>query len=442
MIAKPFIDRFRPSSGKFLAKKSESNDNFLRLFQLTNKITSNNKTTITRLAEAIFSTFKPSYILISTNHSGALKVTQAWQGSTLRAIKPNDDTENKITGRPSSSLCELVKNNKQTQSTIDITQDHSKDLLLNTLEAKSYIGFPVFNEKNNITAVIALINSHEKRYSEFEISLLESITSRIGREINSRTPSLSIHTDSIETEETRPGTPPETQLKAELDTANKTLESISYTISHDLRAPLRSIESFSKLLTEEFSTNLPEEANNYLSRVRRATKRMSGMIDDLLWLSKVTRRKLVKQEVNLSKSAENIISEIKDKHAEYKCVFHTDPHLIAIGDKNLLKIALQHILGNACKFSRNKDEAIISLTHFVKDGKTVYKISDNGCGFDMNHYDQLFEPFKKLHDDSDYEGTGIGLATIKRIIQRHGGTVWMESEVDEGTSVFFTLGAE
>lgn len=440
MIAKPFIERFRQNSGKITLQKKSDSDKFLLLFRITNQITANNEAAPKKLAEAIFRTFVTSSIIISSDSNGSLIVTQAWQNSTSSAGDVNSDTNNDLIGKPASSICDQVKSTKQIQSVKSVTQNHSNDPILQKLGAESYTGFPIFNKDNDVIAVIGLIDKQPKTYNEFELEILESITARMGREINNE-PLITSHIES-QINENEVTEASNTQLKAELDTANKSLESISYSISHDLRAPLRSIGSFSQLLTEEFSNNLPEEATNYLNGIRRATKRMGSMIEDLLWLSKVTRRKLEKQEIDISKVANNMLDEIKEKHIEYNCEFHSDPHLLVTADKNLIKIALQHILNNACKFSRHKDKINISLSHFEKSGETVYKISDNGCGFDMKYYDQLFEPFNRLHDDSDFEGTGIGLATVKRIIQRHGGKIWAESEVDNGTSIFFTLGAE
>jgi len=429
MIAKPFIERFKTKSSKTAHPKTIDNQKLLLLVQLTNQLRPN-EPAAKKLVSAIFRVFDPSFILISTNSSGALRVDQAWQNpaSTPSSIATD------IIGKPASSLCELVRKSKQPQLITNSPLNHPNDPLLQKLNSQTYTGFPIFDENNSVTAIISLIDTQPSTYSKFETELLSAITGRIGGELkNNRVLQPAGATENNTSN---------IQLKAELDAANKSLEALSYAISHDLRAPLRSIDSFSQLLTEDYTSNLPEEALSHLTRIRRAAKRMGSMIDDLLWLSKVTRRKLEKQEMDLSKVANHVLNEIREKHIEYNCEFHTSPHLLINADKHLMKIALQHLLNNACKFSRHREKILISLTHFDRDGEIIYKLTDNGCGFDMNFYDQLFDPFKKLHEGSDYEGTGIGLATVQRIIQRHGGKVWAESELDEGTSVFFTMGAE
>ncbi|MDH5257297.1 MAG: ATP-binding protein [Gammaproteobacteria bacterium] len=426
MIAKPFIERFRASTQKASPSKSAESEKLLQLFQLSNQIESN-ELAVQKLIRAIFRVFNPSFILISSNSNNSLKINQAWQNS------PQISQTTDITGKPASSLCELVKSSKQTQSINNVPDNYPNDPLLQKLGCQTYAGFPIFNNDNNIVNIISIISPRNQKYTQFELEMLNSISQRISRELSTDTSRIASQNEAILDNST------ENQLKAELEAANKTIESISYTISHDLRAPLRSMDSFSQLLTEDFSSNLPEEALNYLNRIRRAAKRMGSMIDDLLWLSKVTRRKLERQEMDLSKLAINVLNEIKEQHSEYNCELSADPRLIISADKHLMKIALQHLLSNACKFSRDREKISITLSCFDHKGKKAYKITDNGCGFNMNYYDQLFEPFKKLHNDSDFEGTGIGLATVKRIIQRHGGEVWADSEPDEGTSIFFTL---
>ena len=428
MIAKPFIERFKQSKNK-APQGNIDNNKLLRLFQISNQ-TSSNENAPGELTGAIFQTFSPSYIIISTNVNGSLKTEYSW----ANPLNSGNNLSSEITGKPASSLCEQVKHTKQLQSVSDIKQRNPNDYLLKKLSAQTYTGFPVFNENNNVTAVISLINDQSIIYSKFDLEILSSITQRIARELKPAT--------SFDKYESTESDSSNAQLKSELEAANKSLESLSYAISHDLRAPLRSMDSFSQLLLEDFTNNLPDEAIGHLNRIRRSAKRMGEMIDDLLWLAKVTRRKLEKQKFDLSKTTNNILNEIKEKHTEYNCELHTDPLLIINADKDLIKIALQHLLNNACKFSQHKSIINISLSRFDKNGETVYKLTDNGCGFDMTYYEQLFEPFKKLHDGREYKGTGIGLATVKRIIQRHGGKVWAESEIDEGTSVFFTLGSE
>lgn len=444
MITKPFIERFKQSSKAAREKNNtnnaESNDSskkFLPLFQKLNQIPSD-KFAEKKLADCLFQTFQPSFIIVAKNIDFALKLEHIWKKPMAADNTFND---NEVIGKPASLLCDQVKNSKQMQFQNDVTKNYPSDPVLRAFNTQTYTGFPLFDENNNISYVISLITTAEHAtnkstsYSKFELDLIYSVVQRIGRELdnntNKRRQTANKPNASIE------------QLKTELEVANKSLESLSYAISHDLRAPLRTMDSFSLILADDFASELPDEAIAHLSRIRRSAKSMSNMIEDLLWLTKVTRRKLEKQKVDLNKVSNNALNDIKEKHSEYTCQFHSDPHLMVNADKNLIKIAMQHLLNNACKFSQKQEKVQISLTHFEKDGETVYKLSDNGCGFDMTYYDQLFEPFKKLHEEDEYKkGTGIGLATVKRIIQRHGGKIWAESEINEGTSIYFTLGIE
>ena len=427
MIAKPLIDRFRAGPKRATSNKNET-EAIISLFQSVNRISSN-ELAPKKLADVIFRAFETSSIIVSSIASGTLKIEEIWHNPEESAISITD-----LINKPASALCNQTSQLKQILTINEVSPEQSSGPALRKLQCQSFNGFPIFNKDNEVIAIVSLIDRKRKEYSDTDRKLIQSIADRISRELRNNKQLQGSNETLSDADE-------DTQLKVELEIANKSLESLSYTISHDLRAPLRSMDSFSKLLVEDYATELPEEAHNHLSRIRRAAKRMGNMIDDLLWLSKVTRRKLEKQQMDMSKMANNALNDILEKHSEYRCEFHSEPHLLINADKHLMKIALQHLLGNACKFSRNRDMININLTHFAKDDETVYKLSDNGCGFDMNYYDQLFDPFKKLHD-GEYEGTGIGMATVKRIIQRHGGKVWADSELDEGTSVFFTLGKE
>ena len=184
---------------------------------------------------------------------------------------------------------------------------------------------------------------------------------------------------------------------------------------------------------------LPEDAVGYISRIRKSCERMGHMIEDLLWLARVTRRKLELQNVDLSKLTAKIGHSLIETEENRTIELTVEPNLFVSADKELLKICLQHLLSNAIKFSKKQNVAKISLSSEDQDGKPVFVLKDNGSGFDMAYYDQLFEPFKKLHRSEKFDGTGIGLATVERIIQRHHGKIWAESDTDEGASFYFSL---
>jgi signal transduction histidine kinase len=226
----------------------------------------------------------------------------------------------------------------------------------------------------------------------------------------------------------------------ELEQANKELEAYSYSISHDLRAPLRAIDGFSKALLDEYATVFDERARHYLDRVRTGTQKMSGLIDDLLNLSRINRTDLQKEAIDLTALARSVASELKSRQPERKFTFEIAGELTGHGDARLVAVVLDNLLGNAAKYTSKRAHARITFGQENRAGKSVFYIRDNGAGFDIAYADKLFAPFQRLHQDSEFEGTGIGLATVQRVISRHGGRIWAEAEVDKGATFYFTLG--
>jgi signal transduction histidine kinase len=231
------------------------------------------------------------------------------------------------------------------------------------------------------------------------------------------------------------------QRTRQLEEANKELESFSYSVSHDLRAPLRAIDGFSAALLKDHEDRLDEEARDYLQRVRAAARRMGVLIDDLLNLARTTRAEIRRRDLDLSDVARSVAREILATHPAWTVEFDIAPDLRAHADPQLLRAALDNLLGNAAKFSARKPGARVEFGSLQQDGQTVYRVRDNGVGFDMAYADKLFGAFQRLHSSREFEGTGIGLANVQRIIHRHGGRVWAESRVDHGASFFFTLPA-
>jgi signal transduction histidine kinase len=230
------------------------------------------------------------------------------------------------------------------------------------------------------------------------------------------------------------------ETNRELESTNRELEAFSYSVSHDLRAPLRSIEGFSQILLEDHAGELDEGGRHYLGRVRAASRRMALLIDDLLDLSRVTRSTLEKQTVNLSAQAREIAAEIRKSQPEREVEFVIADGLTANGDARLLRLALENLLSNAWKFTSREDRARIEFGSVSQDGGgRAYYVRDTGVGFDEAYAGKLFGAFQRLHKAEEFEGTGIGLATVQRIVHRHGGRVWAEGEVGEGATFFFTL---
>jgi PAS domain S-box-containing protein len=226
---------------------------------------------------------------------------------------------------------------------------------------------------------------------------------------------------------------------AQLNAFNRELEAFSYSVSHDLRAPLRSIDGFSQILLEDYADELDEEGNDYLKRVRAASQRMGQLIDDLLDLSRMTRSEMRRESVDLSDLAKSFAEELKRSQPERRVEFLIEGGLLVEGDKSLLRVVLENLLRNAWKFTGKQTHARIEFGASEQEDKRAYFVRDNGAGFDMAYADKLFGAFQRLHGGSEFEGTGIGLATVQRIIHRHGGRVWAEGRVGYGATFYFTL---
>jgi signal transduction histidine kinase len=230
----------------------------------------------------------------------------------------------------------------------------------------------------------------------------------------------------------------------ELEGTNRELEAFSYSVSHDLRAPLRSIDGFSQILQEDYEGVLDDEGLGYLGRVRAASGHMATLIDDLLDLSRVGRRPLRREPVDLTGLAEGIVEDLRVSEPEREVEFVAGEGIEAWGDISLLKVALENLLGNAWKFTAREPRARIEFGANRNPGPgflaPVYYVRDSGAGFDQKYADKLFGAFQRLHGQDEFEGTGIGLATVARIVHRHGGRVWAEGEVGEGATFYFTLG--
>ncbi len=225
----------------------------------------------------------------------------------------------------------------------------------------------------------------------------------------------------------------------ELESANHELEAFSYSVSHDLRTPLRAIDGFGQALLEDYYEVLDETGQDYLKRVRFGAQRMGQLIDDLLTLARVSRIALDHEPVNLSAMAETIVSELRTQEPERDVDVRLWPNLTGFGDPHLLRIALENLLNNAWKYTGKVANARIELGFSEEGGCVCYFVKDNGAGFDMAYAGKLFGAFQRLHEASDYPGTGVGLATVQRIIHRHGGQIWAEAAVDQGATFHFTL---
>jgi signal transduction histidine kinase len=225
----------------------------------------------------------------------------------------------------------------------------------------------------------------------------------------------------------------------ELATTNKELESFSYSVSHDLRAPLRSIDGFSQALLEDYSDKLDCTAQDHLQRVRRAAQRMSALIDDMLNLSRVTRSAMRREKLDLSAVANSIARELQEAEPGRRVEFVIENDLTAVGDSQLLRAAMENLLRNSWKYTSAHSLARIEFGKSRQNGKPSFFVRDDGAGFDPRYADRLFGAFQRLHTATEFPGTGVGLATVQRIIHRHGGEIWAEGAVEKGATFYFTL---
>ena len=230
------------------------------------------------------------------------------------------------------------------------------------------------------------------------------------------------------------------RLNDQLAAANKELDAFSHSVSHDLRAPLRGIDGWSLALLEDYGGQLDEQGRTFLNRVRAETQRMGGLVDDLLQLSRLSRAEMHRQPVDLSGIARKVVARLRETAPERSVEFIVQPDLVAQGDAPLLEVALTNLLGNAFKFTGKRTQARIEFGRADGAGGDAFFVRDNGAGFDMAYAKKLFGAFQRMHKTSDFPGTGIGLATVQRIVHRHGGRVWAEAAAGHGATFYFTLG--
>jgi signal transduction histidine kinase len=227
---------------------------------------------------------------------------------------------------------------------------------------------------------------------------------------------------------------------AMLEAANKDLESFAYSVSHDLRTPLRSIEGFAAVLADEHRAELSGDAVDKLERIKSASRRMAQLIDDMLMLSRASRAEIRREPIDVTMILRAIVAELRALQPEREATVEIEDGLIANADTQLLRIVLVNLLGNAWKYTGRCQHAQIAVGSEIYEGESVFFVRDNGCGFDMRFVGKLFQPFQRLHANQEFEGTGVGLATVARIVRRHGGRVWAEGHLERGAVFRFTLG--
>lgn len=294
-----------------------------------------------------------------------------------------------------------------------------------------YTSSPLIIDGEPAGAVLSFRDITERRRAEEEQRHLDELERRARREVEAKNVEIEKLNAELETRVQ--------QRTAELEVANRELEAFSYSVSHDLRAPLRSLDGFSHILLDEYHDRLDAEGRDFLTRLRNASQHMGQLIDALLQLSRVSRSDITSRHVDLSEIAQRIAADLQSHSPGRKCIFEIAPDVRVIGDPRLLHAAMQNLLGNAWKFTARRKEAHIEFGVSEQSGARTFFVRDNGAGFDMNYSNKLFGAFQRLHTASEFEGSGIGLATVQRIIRRHGGKVWAEGRPDHGATFYFTL---
>ena len=325
---------------------------------------------------------------------------------------------------------------------IEIYRDVSTDIAFQVSDAKSAVLWTTVATMGGLFLVLFgfIVGADVTIYrsNRQQLSLAEEANQTLEDRVSDRTHELQDAQEELRRVNQTLETRVEERTK-ELRVANNELEAFSYSVSHDLRAPLRGINGFSQALLEDHADKLDAEGKDCLERIRFNSQLMAQLIDDLLELSRVTRSDTRHERVNLSALALNIAENLQRAEPERQVAFTIAEGLIANGDERLLRVMTENLLGNAWKFTRNHATARIEFGSMEEGDTVVFFVGADGAGFDMEHADKLFAPFQRLHTATEFEGTGIGLATVQRVVSRHGGSVWAHGAKEQGATIYFTL---
>jgi signal transduction histidine kinase/PAS domain-containing protein len=365
-----------------------------------------------------------SYALITELVNGELKALAFWAHGALQPP---------ISYFPARTPCEFALRDGLFCCESLVQQMFPEDLELVVLQADSYLGISLKNAYGDPIGNLCILDLQPLADTGRIKTILEVFAARAEAELERKRAIEALHqlNESLEIRVQ--------QRTAQLEAVNKALESFSYSVSHDLRAPIRAIDGFSRIMQEDYSEKLDAEANRYLKIVRDNAKRMGELIDDLLNLSRLDRKEISKQTVFINDLIQQVLSDLTPEWSGRQIEFAIADLPICEADFSLLTQVWINLLSNAIKYTRYKSVAHIEVGYEVIDGEGVYLIRDNGSGFDMQYADNLFGVFQRLHREQEFEGTGIGLAIVQRIIQRHGGRIWAQAAVDQGATFYFTL---
>lgn len=362
---------------------------------------------VNKETEAVFAAAEVGILLIDSR-----KRIQSCNNTLRELFFPDKEISRVIGSTCDEEVCR--HNSPREGCACDMIMAGNKGVRINSWEFNGRVfnvrATPIRNNDGNIEDIVVVYNEIT------EIKAAEEQLNRLNAELESRI----------------------TQRTAQLEMANKSLEAFCYSVSHDLRAPLRHINGFASILVDDYSNCLSTDGQTLLKRISKASRHMGTLIDDLLHFSRVSQSEISPARVNLSQSARRIAAMFQESEPQRKVDFSIAEELFVHGDASLLEIVLQNLIGNAWKYSATTDDARIEFGRTIHDGKDAFFVRDNGVGFDMLYKDKLFRVFERLHGEQ-FEGTGIGLATVQRIIERHGGSVWAEGALGKGATIYFNL---
>ena len=304
----------------------------------------------------------------------------------------------------------------------DVSTLFPNDVVLREMKAESYVGATLWSFHGEPIGLIAVIGRKPLANPKFVESILRLVAIRAAAELERRDAEekLKRHADQLEA-------------------SNKEMESFSYSVSHDLRSPLRAIDGYARMILKKQGDQLDEDTRSKFNVIRENAQMMGQLIDGLLTLSRLGRQELSKSQLNMEELNKDVLEELKSINPDRTIDLKIGHLPLGLGDRVLIKQVLVNLLSNAIKFTKIREVTFIEFGGYVKETENVYYIRDNGVGFDMHYYDKLFGVFQRLHSAADYEGTGVGLSIVQRIINRHGGRVWAESEPDKGATFYFSL---
>jgi signal transduction histidine kinase len=297
---------------------------------------------------------------------------------------------------------------------------------------KAIIVCPLVKE-DGLRAMMAVQQTTPRDWTTAEITIVQDVVERCWATIERRSAEENIHRLNAELEQRV------TERTTALEAANKELEAFSYSVSHDLRAPLRAVDGFSQALLEDYGSQLPEEARRYLHTIRAGTQRMGVLIDDLLNFSRLSQQSLRKRAIDTRRQVQEALDELAEQREGRQVEIRIGDLPECRGDRALLKQVWFNLLSNGFKYTRKRERAVLEIGCTRENDENVYFVRDNGTGFDMKYANKLFGVFQRLHRAEDYEGTGVGLAIVQRVVHRHGGRIWADAALDRGATFYFTL---